>query len=313
MQESIIKIFPKHLRDVLNACQVNGDCLEEIRLRIRQPLLFFYGNEEWFLDTERKMLTKRKEQAYVVTKEDLEQMFSYLSHYSFYAYEDEIRQGYLTLEGGHRVGLAGRAVMENEPVKSMRYIYFMNIRVAKEKKDCAKKIIPYILHQDSIYNTLLVSPPGVGKTTYLRDTVRLLSNGGNLMEGLRVSVIDERSEIAACHLGMPQNDVGIRTDVLDGCDKAKGMLMVLRSMSPQVIAVDELGGEEDYRAVEKVLYSGSHILGTIHAKNMEELEQKPYFGHWLKTHIFERFVLLKKSEGGTHYFEIYDKDFKQLC
>ena len=313
MQESIKRIFPEHLRCVLEECEMSEDCLEEIRLRIAQPLLFFYGNEEWFLDTEKGKLTKEQKRAYIVTKEDLEQMFAFLSHYSFYAYEEEIRQGFLTLEGGHRIGLAGQAVMENGQVKSMRYIYFMNIRVAKERKDCAKKIIPYLLHQNSIYNTLILSPPGMGKTTYLRDAVRLLSDGCNLMEGLRVSVIDERSEIAACHLGKPQNDIGIRTDVLDGCDKAKGILMVLRSMSPQVIAVDELGGEEDFEAVEKVLYSGSRILGTIHAENMEELKQKPYFAKWYKTHIFDRFVLLKKSDGGTHYFEIYDGDFKLLC
>lgn len=313
MQESVKNIFPEHLRHVFEECEISDDCLEEIRLRIEQPLLFFYGNEEWFLDRKQRKLTKKKEDAYRVTKEDLEQMFAFLSHYSFYAYEDEVRQGFLTLEGGHRVGLAGQAVMENGQVKSMRYIYFMNIRIAKERKDCAKKIIPYLLDQNSIYNTLIVSPPGIGKTTYLRDAVRLLSNGGNLMEGLRVSVIDERSEIAACHLGKPQNDVGIRTDVLDGCDKAKGMLMVLRSMSPQVIAVDELGGEEDFEAVEKVLYSGSRVLGTIHARNIEELKQKPYFAHWFRTHIFERFILLKKSDGGMHSFEIYDGDFKLLC
>lgn len=313
MQESIRKIFPEQLRSILEQCEMNEECLEEIRIRIGQPIVFLYGNEEWYLSLKKRKLTKEESDAYHATGGDMEQMLLFLSRYSLYAFEEEIRQGFITLEGGHRVGLAGQVVMEDGEVKNIQYINFMNIRVAKEKKNCAKKIIPYLLHQNSIYNTLIVSPPGMGKTTYLRDAVRLLSDGSPLMEGLRICVIDERSEIAACHLGMPQNDVGVRTDVMDGCDKAKGMLMVLRSMSPQVIAVDELGGRMDFEAVEKVLYCGSRILGTVHARDMQELVQKPYLNHWMKEHIFERFVLLKKSNGGSRYFEIYNENLEQLC
>ena len=153
----------------------------------------------------------------------------------------------------------------------------------------------------------------MGKTTYLRDAVRLLSDGCAGKKGLRVCVLDERSEIAACHLGIPQNDVGMRTDVMDGCTKAEGMQMVLRSMAPQVIAVDELGCEEDFEAVEKVLYSGSCILGTVHAENMDELEKKSVLRRWKKDMVFERLVRLGKKEDRERYFEIFDGSGNRLC
>ena len=313
MQESIRRLFPEKIREVFDTCEMNEEFLEEIRIRIGQPIIFRYGKEELFLHSKEQRLTKEKEGAFVPSREDLEQMLLFLSRYSLYAFEEEIRQGYITLEGGHRVGLAGQVVMEDGKIKNMQYINFMNIRVAREKKGCAKKMIPYLLHESSIFNTLIISPPGMGKTTYLRDAIRILSNGTALMDGMRVCVIDERSEIAACHLGCPQNDVGIRTDVMDGCSKAQGMLMVLRSLSPQVIAVDELGGKEDFDAVEKVVYCGSRILGTVHATSMTELEQKPYLNHWIREKIFERFVFLKRTEGGSRLFEVYDVEGKRLC
>lgn len=312
MEETIRKIFPEHLRLALGECE-GTERLEEIRIRIQQPVIFATGEGEYFLDEEEKEFTRNQEKAYCAGKEDLEQMLLFLSRYSIYAFEEEIRRGYITLEGGHRVGLAGQVVMEEGQVKTLRYINFMNIRVAREKKGCAEPVLPYLYQGEGIYNTLIVSPPGMGKTTYLRDTVRLLSNGNRERNGLRVCIIDERSEIAACHLGIPQNDVGMRTDVMDGCEKAEGMLMVLRAMSPQVIAVDELGGSRDFEAVEKVLYCGSRILGTIHAENVDELKKKPSLSDWTKKHMIERFVVLKKADNGSRFFEIYDGSLQRIC
>jgi stage III sporulation protein AA len=243
----------------------------------------------------------------------MREMITFLSRYSLYAFEEDIKSGFITLEGGHRVGIAGQVRMENGKVADIRYISFLNIRIAKQRKNCAKDMIPYIISYRNIYNTLIVSPPGIGKTTYLRDCIRILSNGTAYLKGQKICVIDERSEIAACHLGVPQNDVGIRTDVLDRCSKAEGMLLMLRSMSPQIIAVDELGSKEDYQAVEQALNCGSRILGTVHAGNVKELWEKETISNWLKQQIFGRYIVLKKLENGNRRFEIYDEKLEQLC
>ena len=311
-------IFPGEVREALRKTTWK-DGIEEIRARVGQPLEFVYGNECRYWDVRKKEMVsqeqwrQKRQMMQPMSAADLNEMLNYICNYSLYAFQQEIRQGYLTMEGGHRVGLAGQAVLEAGKVRTLRYINFMNIRVAREKKGCAAGMVPYLYRDGSIYNTLILSPPGMGKTTYLRDAVRLLSNGCAGQKGLRVCVLDERSEIAACHLGIPQNDVGMRTDVMDGCTKAEGMEMVLRSMSPQVIAVDELGGEDDFAAVEKVLYCGSRILGTVHAENMDELERKPALQRWGRNSVFERFVRLKKNMDGSRGFEIYDGSRKRLC
>jgi stage III sporulation protein AA len=246
-------------------------------------------------------------------EEDMREMITFLSKYSLYAFEEDIKSGFITLEGGHRVGIAGQVRMEDKRVADIRYISFLNIRIAKQRKNCSKEIIPYMIAYRNIYNTLIVSPPGIGKTTYLRDCIRILSNGTAYLKGQKVCVIDERSEIAACHLGVPQNDVGIRTDVLDRCSKAQGMLLMLRSMSPQIIAVDELGSKEDYLAVEQALNCGSRILGTVHAGNIQELEEKEIIGNWVRERIFGRYIILKKMDNGNRKFEIYNEKLEQLC
>ena len=164
----------------------------------------------------------------VPRKKDINKsMGTFISSYSLYAYEDEMKRGFITMQGGHRIGVAGQVVMDGGKVLSLSNIYFLNIRVAREKRGCAKDIIPYLIHRNNIYNTLFVSPPGIGKTTYLRDAIRILSNGSDRLHGMKISIIDERSEIAACRQGIPQNDIGIRSDVLDGCLKSFGMLLML--------------------------------------------------------------------------------------
>lgn len=222
--ESVWRVFPVHLRETLKKCGIKKDLLEEIRIRIGQPMILLYGLEEWYLNFEEEKLCLNIQNGYVTTEDDMRQMITFLSRYSLYAFEEELKSGFITLEGGHRVGLAGQVTMEEHHVINMRYINFLNIRIAKQRLDCAKEMIPYIVHQRNIYNTLIVSSPGIGKTTYLRDSIRLLSKGNAFMEGLRICVIDERSEIAACHQGVPQNDIGPRTDVLDGAKKQRECL-----------------------------------------------------------------------------------------
>lgn len=318
MLDTILMIFPPHIRQAMSVCmerqkeQKQWRTLEEIRVRVNRPLQFYCGGEEYVLRLCVPELAQGTQDAYIVRESDIQAILTFLSHYSIYAYEEELRQGFLTLEGGHRVGVAGRAVTEQSRVLRLQDINFLNIRIAHQCIGCAEKLYPYLYGDGRFLNTLIVSPPGMGKTTLLRDCIRLLSDGAYGKAGHRVGVVDERSEIAACHRGIPQNDLGSRTDVLDGCSKAAGMRMLLRSMSPEVIAVDELGGEEDFAAVEQVLYSGSRILGTIHGEGVEQLRRKPRLRRWMDSGIFERCIIISCDGSRGRGYAVMDGTGRQL-
>ncbi len=304
----VAKIFPMHIREAL-AKTMWQEGLEEIRVRVGQPVEFYY-------DTGTRYLTcdgRDAEVCYRASVLDIAEMVNYISNYSLYAYKEELRQGYITIEGGHRIGLAGSAVTERGKMVGLAQISFLNIRIAHEKKNCASEILPYIRNGESIHNTLFVSEPGAGKTTFLRDAIRLLSEGSEGHPGLKVCVVDERSEIAACHLGVPQNDMGPRTDVLCGCGKSEGMQLLLRAMSPQVLAVDELGEERDFLAVEQAVFSGSRVLGTIHAGDVRELREKPYLRGWLGKEMFGRYIQIVREPGGARGVKVYDAKMEMLC
>lgn len=314
------RIFPMRVRPYLEKVEwKNG--LEEIRIRVGQPLEFLYAEEIKYLWQEEgtvslkenKEKTKGEKRVICLSQEEVMETLNYISEYSLYAFQQEIRRGFLTMEGGHRVGMAGKVIWEGNEVKGISHITFLNIRVAHEKKGCAIPLLPYLKIEKEFQNTLLLSRAGIGKTTYLRDCIRLLSLGDEKGKGMKVGVVDERSEIAACHLGIPQNDVGPRTDVLDGCGKEIGMKMLLRSMSPQIIAVDELGEEADYNVVEQIIYSGSKILGTMHTGDINELAGKPFMEKWLRKKLIKRYVLLEKGEKGERRFQVFDENLKKIC
>ncbi len=322
-------LFPIHLRGAMKELSSLTD-LEEIRIRIGQPVFFHTRRGEFLLMTSgegyviQKYEKEKGDEVYRITEQDLFEMQNYISNYSLYAFCEELKNGFLTIQGGHRIGIAGGTVNENGRISGISYLTFLNIRVAHEKKGCADEILPKIRGEEGeIYNTLIISPPGAGKTTFLRDCIRILSYGRdgygkNAYEkegavGKKIGLVDERSELAACYHGVPQNDIGPRTDVLDGCNKAEGVMMLLRTMSPEVIAVDELGSEEDFKAVEQAAYSGCRILGTLHAGSIKELQEKPILKRWCKKGVFERFVLIKKGENGERTFHIYNQRWEQLC
>ena len=311
--EEIINVFPSLLRPLCRAGFQNGIEAEEIRLRIGRPVMLLASGGEYFWNQKNNILQKNREQGYIWKETDMKETLSRMSQYSMYALEEELRNGFITIQGGHRVGVAGRTVCEHGKVLSFRNICSLNIRIARQKKGCADKLLPWLIQKDSIYNTLLLSPPGSGKTTMLRDCIRLLSEGGKGMAGKKVGVVDERSEIAASFFGVPQNDLGDRTDVLDACPKAEGMRILLRSMSPQIIAVDELGSKEDYQAVEEALHCGCRILGTMHAQEIGELQEKMYLSNWLDKGYFGRFVFLDLDQNGERTFFVYDGRMQRLC
>ena len=190
------------------------------------------------------------------------------------------------------MGISGQVFVENGEIKNFRNISSMNIRISHEVLNCADRILPYITQNRLVLNTLIVSPPRCGKTTLLRDLVRQVSDGNRYVKGCTVGVVDERSELGGCYLGIPQNQIGMRTDILDACPKSKGMMMLVRAMAPNVIAVDELGGVEDVHAMEYAMNCGCKMLATVHGNSMEEIRRKPLFENLVKTHSFERYVVL---------------------
>ena len=300
MQEQFVKIFPRDLREKVRKAEIHG--LEEIRVRIGWPVEFLYGNRSEWLGSYDCMMDRNR----------LDEMLNYITGYSVYAMEEELRQGFLPMKGGHRIGITGHAAYDMFPeggmprVKNLTDIGGLNIRIAHERKGCAKELLSHLRNGPSIYNTLFLAAPGGGKTTYLRDVIRLLSTGDEEYEGLKCCVIDERSEIAACVNGKPQNDLGKRCDVLDACPKLIGMKMVLRSMSPEVIAVDELGKAEEFVMLEEMCYSGVRLLGTLHAGEMKDALHNPLIQDAVKKDIIQRFVELKKLPNGSRQCAIYD-------
>ena len=293
--QTILRVMPARIKEglqKLSAQQIS--LLQEIRLRRQQPLLLKIGNSEWGLSAKG---TCKVEESYVISQKELVDILHAMSGFSLYAIEDELKQGYLTLEGGHRVGLTGKAVLENDQIKTLKYMNGMNIRIAHEVIGCSERVMPYLVSNQKVYHTLIISPPGCGKTTLLRDIIRQLSDGYHGYGPYTVSVVDERSEIAACYEGMPQKNVGKRTDVLDGCPKAEGMRMLLRAMGPEVVAVDEIGKAEDCTALREMLGAGVAIICTVHGKDETECLRRPSLKEMLSEGLFERIIILSHRHG----------------
>jgi len=294
-------MLPEPLRRILVASGIKEEKFREIRLRIGRGLVLETATGEVLLSPEGQPVPTEAE-AYRVTEYDVKTALELLTGYSVYAFEEELRQGYFTVEGGHRIGVAGRAVMENGRVQRLGYISFLNIRVAHECTGCSEALYRRLYGDGTFYHTLLFAPAGCGKTTFLRDLIRLLSNAG-----LRVGVADERSELAACHHGIPQHDLGMRTDVMDGCPKAEAMSMLLRSMTPQILAADEIGMEADVFAIRAAAGSGCKVVASAHGGSFSELIRNPVLRTLWEEHRFERYVRLEKAGQGFCVGEIYDE------
>ena len=292
--EKIKKVLGRAINNILEENEISFSKLQEVRLRIGKPLIVIADNIEFILHK-------------TMEKEDLMEILEYVSNYSLHAFENELKQGFITIEGGHRVGVTGQVLIENGEVKNIKHISSMNIRISHEILNCADVILPYITRNKQICNTLIISPPRCGKTTLLRDLVRQVSDGNRLVKGCTVGVVDERSELGGCYLGVPQNQLGIRADVLDNCPTSKGMLMLIRSMSPQVIAVDELGSTEDIHALEYAMHCGCKMIATVHATSMDEIRSKPLFEQMVKEHRFERYVVLGNKRRIGEINGIYDE------
>ncbi|NLL19738.1 MAG: stage III sporulation protein AA [Clostridia bacterium] len=301
LARELLPYFPEPLRNWLgNIAGSQWDKLEEIRLRTGKPVFLQIGSTSKWLTKSGKLAAVNTGVPYLLESQMLQKIIALITQSSFYALETELAQGYLTLKGGHRVGFTGEALLDHGKLKGMKHLSSLNFRLAREIKGAADKLTPLLIDHkyNRIYHTLIVSPPGAGKTTLLRDLIRQLSDGvPGLWPGAKIGLVDERSEIAGCFQGIPQNDVGLQTDVLDGCPKAEGMMLLLRSMSPRIIAVDELGRKEDVASLWEMLNAGVTVLATIHGHEIEELEQRPVMGELMKSRVFERIVLLSRRLG----------------
>ncbi|MCI9250998.1 MAG: stage III sporulation protein AA [Lachnospiraceae bacterium] len=305
-KDEIIHFFPGHIREMLEQAEIDFEQLQEIRLRAHKPFLLRLGGGEYFLSGQGEVL-KEPERAWSVTQKELRETMELVGKYSLYAYEDELKQGYLTLQGGHRLGVSGKAVLEGDKVKSIRYISCLNLRLSHQIIGCGDKVLPFLYDETGLKHTLIISPPRGGKTTLLRDLVRQISNGTKGLKGSTVGVVDERSEICGCFQGIPANDVGIRTDVMDACPKAEGMMMLIRSMAPEVLAVDEIGREEDIRAMETALFCGCRLLATVHGSSLEDIRSKPLLKRLVEEEIFERYVIMGYGMGPGMVRKILDE------
>lgn len=305
-EDRILNVLPRSIRMILKQEELEYEHLQEIKLRVEKPLLLLYRGGELILERQRG-------QPYYVTKEDVREMMEYVSNYSLYAYEEEMKQGFITIEGGHRIGMTGQAIVERGKVKNLKHISSINMRLSHEIIGCADKVFPYITNNRNLYHTLIVSPPRCGKTTLLRDMIRQISSGNAYLNGMSVGVVDERSEIGGSYMGVAQNDLGIRTDVLDGCPKAEGMIMLIRSMGPQVIAVDEIGGAEDIGAIAYAMHCGCKMLATVHGQSIEELRRKPILEQVIKEKRFERYILLSNERKTGQVVRILDEEGNVLC
>ena len=288
-QKEFSTFLPKEICEVIKTLEVKEDDIQEIRINTGQPLILKVQGKELFPGGIERTTAECRE-GFIVSEAMLKETFEFVCRHSVYAYEEEIRQGFITIEGGHRVGLAGQAVVEKEKVRNLKHISGLNIRLASEVKGCAKKVMRNIANPQEIYNTLIVSPPCSGKTTLLRDCIRMFSNGFEGVKGVRVGVVDERGEIGACYHGIPQNDLGIRTDILDRMPKAEGILMLIRSMAPRVVAVDEIGSASDMEALKNACLSGCNIIATIHGSSPYEIYEKTIFENIKANNMFQRYI-----------------------
>lgn len=304
-KSQIMNLLADNLRKTVEKENPDFDQIQEIRIRVGQPFRITETDGEHALPSEHC--------PHIVTREELKETMEYISHYSLYAYENELRQGFLTVKGGHRVGVAGKVIVDNDKVKNIQYISSLNIRIAHEMIGCADKILPYITKNRQVCHTLIISPPCCGKTTLIRDLIRQISDGNQYVKGCSVGVVDERSELGACCLGIAQNHMGTRTDILDCCPKSEGMIMLIRSMAPQVIAVDEIGTSEDIHAIEYAMQCGCRMIASVHGLDMEEAKKKPVLGELIRRRMFERYVVLGNDSHPGEVKKIYDERGSVLC
>lgn len=278
-------------KEILNSDISTFSELEEIRIRNNKPIIL-------------KFLEKEKIINYKIKTEDILETLEKVTENSIYTYEKQIANGFITLPGGHRVGITGNAIIEEGKVINITYISGMNFRIARQIKGCSNFLLSHIYNIEEIKNTLIVGIPGTGKTTILKDLIRNISNGTENISGVNVGVVDERNEIAAMYKGIEQTDLGTRTDVISNLPKDIGVKMLIRSMTPRVIAVDEIGGKKDSETINYASKSGVKVIATIHGDSITDIKLNPEINEILNNRIIEEVIVLDKYKK-SHIKEAY--------
>ena len=279
--EEINKIIKKFLETSTNAGKLETNDIQEIRIRVSRSIILKLRQADLIID-------------YKITEKEILQILERICENSIYAYKNQISEGYITVKGGHRIGVTGTGVIEDGKIINIKYISSLNFRIAREIKGCCNKILKDVINKDNIYTTLIVSPPGKGKTTMLRDLIRTISNGIPEINfrGKTCGVVDERGEISAMYKGIPQNDVGIRTDIIENINKAQGMQILIRSMSPEIIACDEIGTKEDVLAIKYAVTSGVKGIFTMHGAEMRDIRANKDINELIENKYIEKIIFI---------------------
>lgn len=280
-EESRWGLLPPSLRQLASQLDLETrEKVEEVRLRLGRPLSLVEGGREWSLPQWNTRL---------VEPEDLQWVLDKAGQGSVHTVLEQLRQGYLSVEGGHRIGVCGSVAVKDGNLVNFRQVSSLTLRFAHQMKGLAEPLLPQLQEEGRLLSTLIFAPPGGGKTTLLRDLIRCTSDGITLLPQ-RVGVADERGELCGMSQAMPQNDVGARTDIMDGCPKAQALLMLLRGMNPQVLAMDEITDPRDLSAMEEVAGCGVALLATAHGATPGEIRLRPLYRDLLAARIFRRYV-----------------------
>lgn len=296
MIDEILRVLPSYISNEIIKLNCSQN-ITEIRLRTKCKVILICGKNEMVLNC-------------IVTPKTILDILLNVSKNSIYAIQNDINNGFVVIRGGHRIGISGEVVYVDEKIKNIKNICSLNIRVARQIYGCADLVLPKIISGNTFLNTLIVSPPGCGKTTLIRDIIRQISNGIPSLnfKGKNVALIDERGEIASVYEGVPSLDVGIRTDIMSNVNKASGMKMMIRSMAPDIIATDEIGKKEDIIAIKEAILSGVKVIFTMHGDSIKSILKNENIKELLNLNIFSKIILLSNGKIPGIIEKVYDTE-----